>query len=113
MSYGAQVKLGIARQVTPNSWVTDPGSYHGLGFLTSDVGLEKQELISANLTNRFEEGAVYSGITKVAGTIEVELTPKSLLASIGAVVSNSAAVVNSGSMRGWTFLPDTQDFNST
>lgn len=113
MSYGAQAKLAVARQITPNSWVTAAGSYFGLGFLSDDVGLTKQELISQNLSGRFEQGAVYSGITQVNGTIQMELTPKSLLAALGAVLANSATTVDSGSVRNWTFLPNTQDFNST
>lgn len=113
MSYGAQTKLGIGRQSTVNSWVTAAGSYFGLGFVNEDVGLEKQELIGSNNTGRFTEGAVYSGLSNVAGTIEMELTPLSVLVAVGAVLTHSASVVDSGSMRTWTFLPSTQDFSST
>lgn len=113
MSYGAQAKFGIARQSVPNSWVTAAGSYFGLGFLSDDVGLEKAELVSQNLTGRFEEGATYSGVSQVKGTYLMELTPKSLLAAIGCVLAHSATIVDSGSVRNWTFVPNTQDFNST
>jgi len=113
LSYGAQAKVGIAKQAAANSWQVNAGSYFGLGFLTEDIGLEKQELISQNLSGRFEQGAVYSGISNVHGTLQMELTPRSLLAACGMVLANSATTVDSGSMRNWTFVPNTQDFSST
>lgn len=113
MSYGLQVKLGLARQATVGSWVTDPGSYHGLGFTSEDVGLEKQELIGQNNTGRFSEGATYDGISNVSGTIEMELTPRTILAGVAAVLAHSATTTNSGSIRTWEFLPSTVDFSST
>lgn len=113
MSYGAQSKVAIARQAAANSWVTAAGSYHGIGFVSEDVGLEKEELISANLIGRFEEGAVYDGVSNVLGTIEVEMTPKSALALIGATLNHSATVTTSGSVRNWEFLPNATDFSST
>lgn len=113
MSYGAQSKVAIARQAAANSWVTAAGSYHGIGFVSEDVGLEVEELISANLIGRFEEGAVYPGVSNVLGTIEVELTPKSVLALVGATLNHSATVTTSGSVRGWDFVPNVTDFSGT
>lgn len=113
MSYGAQTKFGIARQATVNSWVTDPGSYHAIAYLSEDVGLEKQEVISQNLIGRFEEGAVYTGPANVAGTLSFELTPRNVGITLAAVVNHSPASVTSGSLRILTFLPNTQDFSST
>ena len=113
MSYGAQTKIGIARQATVTSCVTDATSFHPIAFLSEDVGLEKQEVISQNNTGRFEEGATYSGPSNVAGVIAVEMTPRSLGIALAAVVNHSPASVSSGSVRTLTFLPNTQDFSST
>lgn len=115
MSYGANEKLGIARQLAANSWIlapSSPGYFFGLGFTSEDVGLEKQEVVGQNLTGTFEEGAVYDGPANIAGTIEMELTPKGVLAAVGAVLAHSATTVNSGSIRTWQFLPASQDFSS-
>lgn len=115
MSYGANEKLGIARQLAANSWIlapSSPGYFYGLGFTSEDVGLEKQEVVGQNLTGAFEEGAVYDGVANIAGTIEMELTPKGVLAAIGAVLAHSATTTNSGSVRTWEFLPSTTDFSA-
>lgn len=116
MSYGAQIKFGIARQASANSWVpavTSPGSYHGFALTAEQTGLEKQELISQNLTGRFEQGAVYSGPANIAGTIDFELTPRNIGIALAAVVNHSPATVTSGSVKAYTFLPNTQDFSAT
>lgn len=110
--YGAQTKFGIGRQASANSWVTDPGSFHGLAFVNEDVGFESQEVISQNIVGRFEEGAVYQGISTIAGTIECEMTPRSIGAALAAVVNHSPASVSSASIRTLTFLPNTQDFSA-
>lgn len=115
MSYGAQAKVGFARQTNPGSYViatSVPGSYHAMGFVSHDIGLEKDELISQNLIGKFEQGATYSGASKVAGTIEFEATPRNLLTALGLVLTHAPATVNSGSIRTWTFLPNTADFSS-
>lgn len=112
MSYGAQVKFGIARQASAGTGVTDATSFHALAFLTEDIGLEAEELISANLTGRFEEGASYSGPRNVAGTLEYEVTPRNLGAVLAAVVNHSPGAVTSGSVITRTFLPNTADFSS-
>lgn len=110
--YGAQTKLGIARQASTNSYVTTATSFHGLGFVNEDVGFESEEVVSQNLIGRFEEGAVYQGISTIAGTIEVEMTPRSIGALLSAVLYHTPASVSSGSVRTLTFLPNTQDFSS-
>jgi hypothetical protein len=84
-----------------------------MGFVSHNIGLEKQELISQNLIGRFEQGASYSGVSKVNGTIEFEATPRNLLTALGLVVTHAPAAANSGSIRNWTFLPNTVDFSST
>lgn len=112
MSYGAQTKLAIARQASAGTAVVSPSSYHGLAFVTEDVGYESEELISQNLIGRFEEGAAYDGVSRVAGTIEMELTPRNLGAGLAAVFNQSPSVVTSGSVNLYTFLPNTQDFSS-
>jgi hypothetical protein len=112
MSYGAQVKFGIARQTNAGSYVTDPGSFHGFAFLSEDIGLEKEELISQNLTGRFEEGAVYDGISRINGTLEFELTPRNIGAAALAVI-NTPSTVTSGSVKTYTFLPNTQDVDAS
>lgn len=111
--YGAQTKYGVARQSAAGTAVTQVNSFRGFGFTSEDVGLEKDELISQNLIGRFEEGAVYDGAARINGTIEAELTPKSLIALCGAVMTHLPSTVNSGSLRTWGFLPNTQDFSST
>lgn len=113
MSYGAQVKFGIARQASGGTAVTAATSYHGFAFVSEDVGLEKEELISQNLIGKFEQGAVYDGINRVLGTIEFEATPRNLLASLAACVNWSPASVTSGSLRTHTWLPNTTDYDST
>lgn len=112
MSYGAQVKFGLARQASVNSWVTDAGSFHGFAFLNEDIGMEKDEVISQNLTGRFEEGAVYPGVSRINGTIEFEVTPRNLGAALALVVNHSPVAVTSGSVLTRTFLPNTVDFSS-
>lgn len=113
MSYGAQAKIGIARQASANSWVTAPTSYHGLAFVNEDIGYETQELISTNLTGRFEEGAVYPGVANVAGTIECEMTPRSIGVALAACLNHSPVSTTSASIRTLLFLPNTQDFSAT
>jgi len=115
MSYGAQAKVGFARQTNPGSYViatASPTSYHAMGFVSHDIGLEKDELLSQNLIGRFEQGATYSGISRVNGTIEFEATPRNLLTALGLAVAHAPAAVNSGSIRSWTFLPNTADYDS-
>jgi len=113
MSYGAQIKFGMARQTAGGTAVTVPTSFHGMPLLSEDVGLEKQELISQNLVGRFEQGAVFSGVGKIAGTIQFELTPRNMLAALAACVNWSPASVLSGSIVTHTFLPNTQDYDGT
>jgi hypothetical protein len=113
MSYGAQTKVGFGRQTNVGSYVTDPGSFHAVGFVSHDIGLEKEELISQNLIGRFEQGATYDGTGRVAGTIEFEATPRNLLVALGMGATHVPAATNSASIRTWTFLPNTADFNST
>lgn len=113
MSYGAQIKFGIARQTNVGSYATAAGSFHGFALTKDAVGLEKQELISQNLTGRFEQGAVYSGVANIAGTIDFELTPRNLGIALAAVVDESPVTVTSGSVKTYTFMPNTQDFSAT
>jgi hypothetical protein len=112
LSYGAQVKFGIARQAAAGTAVTDATSFHPLAFTSEDIGLEQEELLSQNLTGQFSQGASYSGPRNVAGTIEMELTPRSLGASLAAAVNHSPASVTSASIRTITFLPNTTDFSA-
>jgi hypothetical protein len=113
MTYGAQTKIGIARQAAANTWVIAPTSFHGIAFTNEDIGYESQELVSANLTGRFEEGAVYPGLSNIAGTIECEMTPRSIGASLAACLNHVPVSVTSASIRTLSFLPNTQDFSST
>ena len=114
MGYGAQFLLAIARQTAAGSGnaVSAVGSYHHIPYLSTDVGYEKQEVISQNLTGRFEQGASYDGIANVAGTIEFEPLPKALGAILTAAIGQPASVT-SGSLRTLTFLPRTADYSST
>src|SRR5258706_6418942 len=104
MSYGAQLKFGLARQTAGGTAVTLATSFHGFPLLTEDVGLEKGELISQNLIGKFEQGAVFSGVARVAGTIQFELTPRNMLAALASCVNWSPGFVNSGSIVTHTFL---------
>lgn len=113
MSYGANAKLGIARQANVGSYVTAPGSFHPIPFLGDTSTFGKQELISQNLTGRFEQGASYPGAGTVAGTIEFEITPRAILAAVGGALSHEPAVATSGSVITRTFLPNTSEFSST
>lgn len=113
MSYGAQIKLGIARQTAAGSGsaVIAPGSFHHIPAVSIDIGLEKDEVIAANLTGRFEQGAVYDGVNRVNGTIEFEPTPKALGALLRAFCAAPASVA-SGSLNTLTFFPRTTDFSA-
>lgn len=113
MSYGAQTKFGIARQSAGGTAVSQPTSYHALAFLNHDIGLEKEELISQNLIGRFEQGAVFDGTARVRGSIEFECTPRNLGAMLAACVNYSPATATSGSVKTYTFLPNTVDYDST
>lgn len=112
MSYGAQVKFGIARQASAGTAVATATSYHGLAFVSESVGLEAEELISENLTGRFSQGASYSGPRNVAGTIEFEVTPRNLGAALAAAINHVPVEVTSSSVVNRTFLPNTTDFSS-
>ena len=92
--------------------MTDATSFHAAAFTNEDVGLEVEELISQNLIGRFEEGAVYPGTNKIAGTIEMELTPRNLGIGLASVLNHSPVTVTSGSVKTYTFLPNTNDFSS-
>jgi hypothetical protein len=113
LSYGAQAKVGFARQASAGTAATDPGSFHGFGFVSEDVGLEIDEVISQNLNGVFEEGAVYPGINRINGTIEFECTPRNLGVALAMVVNHSPVTVSSNNIRTRTFLPNTADFSST
>lgn len=114
MSYGAQIKFGIARQTAAGSGnaATAAGSFHHFPLVSEDVGLEKEEVVSGNLTGRFEQGAVYDGTNRIAGTIEFEPTPKALGAVLTALCSTPVSV-SSGSLRTLSFLPSAQDYSAT
>lgn len=113
MPYGAQAYIGIARQTNVGSanLVSTITSYHHIPVRSSDVGYEKQEVISQNLTGRFSQGATYDGVANVAGTIEFEPLPQALGAILTAVVGQPASVT-SASLRTLTFLPRTLDVQS-
>lgn len=113
MSYGANARLAIARQANVGSYVTAPGSFHPIPFLSDTSAFGKQELISQNLTGRFEQGATYPGAGNVAGTIEFEITPRALLVAVAGALSHDPAVATSGSVLTRTFLPNTSEFSST
>lgn len=113
MSYGAQVKIGIARQLNTGSYVSAAGSFHQFAFLSDDIGAEFSEVISENLIGRFEQGASYSGPQNVAGTLTFELTPRNIGAALLATINHSPSSVSSGSIRTLTFLPTTSDFDNT
>ena len=114
MSYGAQTKFAIARQTAAGSGsaATDPGSFHHFPFINEDIGLEKDEVISQNLTGRFEQGATYGGINRITGVIEYEPTPKAVGMALTAVMKQPTSV-SSADLRTYTFFPRTQDFSST
>jgi hypothetical protein len=112
LSYGAQIKFGLARQASAGTAVTDPTSFHGFAFTSESVGYEAEELLSQNLTGRFSQGAAYSGPRNVAGTIEFEVTPRNLGAALASAVNHSPTSVTSASIRSLTFLPTTVDFSS-
>lgn len=113
MSYGAQIKFAIGRQSAVGSGgaVTAAGSLHHIPLVSEDIGLEKAEVVSQNLTGRFEQGAVYDGVSRIAGTIEFEPEPWSVGVMLDAAV-NRVAGVSSGSMRNFIVLPRTVDYSS-
>ncbi|CAB4165476.1 hypothetical protein UFOVP820_53 [uncultured Caudovirales phage] len=114
MSYGAQIKFGIARQAAEGAAVSAATSYHAMPLLSEDVGFEFDELISQNLTGRFDQGASYSGTSRVNGTIEFEVTPRNIGIALAAAVNYNPVAVTSGTaLKTYTFLPNTADFSTT
>lgn len=113
MSYGAQLKFGIARQAAANSWVTNATSYHALPLLDESIVFKSAELISQNLIGRFDQGASFQGTTQVNGTIDFECTPRNLGAALMAAVDYSPTVVTSGSVTTYLYAPNTQDYSAT
>ncbi|CAB4169965.1 hypothetical protein UFOVP1082_45 [uncultured Caudovirales phage] len=113
MSYGAQIKFGIARQATEGTAVAVATSYHPMPLLSEDVGFEFDELISQNLTGRFDQGASYTGTSRVNGTIEFEITPRNIGAALASCVNYNPATATSGTVKTYTFLPNTADFSAT
>ena len=115
MPYGAQLKFGIANQTAAGSGnaVTAAGSFHHVALTREDVGLDQAEIISANLTGRFEQGASYVGIAKINGTIEFEVTPKALGEFCTLICGSADATVTSGSLQTYTFFPNTADYSNT
>ena len=115
MPYGAQIKFGMGRQPAAGTAVTVAGSFHHVPLVSEDLGLEKEEVVSANLIGRFEQGAVYDGTAVVRGTIEFEPLPKSLgsilTAVFGPISTGSAAV--SGGLNFLPFVPRALDFSAT
>lgn len=113
MSYGAQIKFGIARQTSVGSGgaVTSPTSFHHIPLVSEDVGFSKEEVISQNLTGRFEEGAVYDGVSRVDGTLEFEPEPWSIGAVLMGGVNNPTSTLTD-SCYTHTFLPRTADYSS-
>lgn len=112
MSYGALIKLGIARQAAANSWVTNATSFHGIALTDESLGIETAEVISQNLVGSFNQGASYQGTTKINGTLTFEVTPRNLGALLTAVVDYVPSVVTSGAVSKYTFLPDQPDFSN-
>lgn len=113
MSYGAQLKFGIARQATPNSWVTAATSYHAMPILDESVVFKSAELISQNLIGRFDQGASFQGTTTINGTIDFECTPRNLGAALMAAIDYNPTQVISGSVATYLSAPNTQDYSST
>lgn len=113
MSYGAQIKFGIARQTSTGSGsaVSAVNSFHHIPLISEDVGLEKEEVQSENLTGRFEQGATYDGPARIAGTLECEPSPKSLGLLLTAACGQTTATA-SGTLRNYTFLPRSQDYSA-
>ena len=114
MPYGAQLKFGIARQTTTGSGgaVTAATSYHHIPLVSHDVGLEKQEVVSQNLNGTFDQGAVFDGVSIIAGTIEVEALPKQLGILLCALVGQPTSVT-SAALRTVSYLPRTADYSTT
>lgn len=113
MSYGAQAKLAIAKQTNVGSYVTAAGSFHPFPRTADTVAFGKEELISNNLSGRFEQGASYPGVSNVAGTIDFEITPRAMMAACGAAINPSPAATTSASVITRLFLPNTADYSST
>lgn len=114
MSYGTNIKFGIALQNSGGSAVpaASAGSYHHVPLLSENIGLEKSELISQNLNGSFAIGEVFDGINKVAGTITMEALPRQIGAFLTAVVNDPVRTSSGANLVKWEFLPRTLDFDS-
>jgi len=118
MPYGAQIKLAIASQTAAGSGnavalPANVGSFHHMAVISEDVGLTKAEIISMNLTGRFEQGAVYDGIAQVNGTLSFEATPKALGLVLSLIAPEGTNKVTSGTLETYTFFPRTADYSAT
>jgi hypothetical protein len=111
MSYGTNIKFGIALQNSAGNVVAAAGSYHHVPLLSEDIGLEKSELNSQNLNGSFAPGAVFDGINKVAGTITMEALPRQLGALLSAVINEPIRTPSGTALCKWEFLPRTVDFD--
>lgn len=114
MSYGAQAKIGFARQSAGGTPVTIPTSFHGFALTSDNASLSKDELVSSNLIGRFEQGAVYDGINRITGTIDFEVTPRNLQTALAMALNHSpATLTTSGSVVTREWLPNTVDYDAT
>lgn len=110
MPYGQDVGIAIGFQPAWGTQV-DVGSLFQIPFLSEDVGLTQEDLISENLRGLFDEGDSYSGQREYGGSIEAEAQPIALGAMITAVV-NDPVSVSSDDLRTYTWNPRTTDFDS-
>lgn len=109
MPYGHDAVIGIAMQ---NSFgtIAAVGSIHQIPVLNEEFGLDQEELISQNLNGRLDEGDSYSGKRQYGGQLEMEAQPKALGVLLTASV-NDATAATSGSVRTYTFIPRTGDWD--
>lgn len=114
MSYGTNIKFGIAMQTSGGTPVpaANVGSFYQIPLLSEDFGLEKATIESANLNGSFVRGSIFDGINKVAGTIQMEALPKQLGVLMTACLGDPVRTTSGAAVKNWLFNPRTVDFDS-
>lgn len=114
MSYGTNIKFGIAMQTSGGTLVpaANAGSYHHVPLLSENLGLEKAEIQSQNMNGSFAIGAVFDGINKIAGTLTMEALPRQIGALLTAVLGDPIRTQSGAALNKWEFLPRTLDFDT-
>lgn len=108
MSYGMKTNIGMSFQ---NSFGTPlVNSIYWIPFLSEGFAVNKEQIVSENMTGVYDEGVNYEGTNANDGPLEVEAHPISIGALFKAMFGNPTTVT-SGTYYTHTFKPTTSDFD--